>query len=33
MPLVMKEVKGKIDGKLVQSNVKSILEGTAHGTA
>ena len=33
MPLVMKEVKGKIDGKLVQSNVKSILEGPAHGTA
>jgi uncharacterized protein YqeY len=33
MPLVMKEVKGKIDGKLVQSNVKSILEGPANGNA
>jgi uncharacterized protein YqeY len=33
MPLVMKEVKGKIDGKLVHSNVKSILEGSANGTA
>ena len=33
MPLVMKEVKGKIDGKLVQTTVKSILEGPAHGTA
>lgn len=33
MPLVMKEVKGKIDGKLVQLNVKSILEGRGHGTA
>ncbi len=31
MPLVMKEVKGKIDGKLVQSTVKLLLEGPAHG--
>ncbi len=33
MPLVMKEVKGKIDGKLVQSTVKLLLEGPAHGRA
>lgn len=33
MPLVMKEVKGKIDGKLVQSTVKSILEGSPDGAA
>lgn len=31
MPIVMKEVKGKIDGKLVQSTVKTLLEGPAHG--
>ncbi len=31
MPVVMKEVKGKIDGKLVQSTVKTLLEGPAHG--
>jgi uncharacterized protein YqeY len=31
MPLVMKEVRGKIDGKLAQSVVKSILEGPSHG--
>lgn len=31
MPLVMKEVKGKIDGKIVQSTVKTILEGPPHG--
>jgi len=31
MPLVMKEVKGKIDGKLVQSTVKTLLEGPAYG--
>lgn len=31
MPMVMKEVKGKIDGKLVQSTVKTLLERTEHG--
>ncbi len=33
MPLVMKEVKGKIDGKLVQSTVKLLLEESPHGSA
>ena len=33
MPLVMKEVRGKIDGKLVQSSVKTFLEGPPHGAA
>jgi len=32
MPLVMKEARGKIDGKIVQSTVKKILEGPADGT-
>jgi len=31
MPLVMKEAKGKIDGKTVQSTVKKILEGSTNG--
>jgi len=31
MPLVMKEAKGKIDGKTVQSTVKRILEDSADG--
>jgi uncharacterized protein YqeY len=31
MPLVMKEAKGKIDGKTVQSTVKKILEESADG--
>ncbi|HLB00601.1 MAG TPA: GatB/YqeY domain-containing protein, partial [Bacteroidota bacterium] len=31
MPLVMKEAKGRIDGKIVQSTVKKILEGPADG--
>jgi uncharacterized protein YqeY len=33
MPVVMKEVKGKIDGKIVQSTVKTLLEGSPHGDA
>lgn len=32
MPLVMKEAKGKIDGKIVQAMVKHLLEGSVHGT-
>jgi len=31
MPLVMKEARGKVDGKIVQSTVKKFLEGTADG--
>ncbi len=31
MPMVMKEVKGKINGKLVHSTVKTLLEGPPHG--
>jgi hypothetical protein len=31
MPLVMKEARGRIDGKTVQSTVKNILEGSADG--
>lgn len=31
MPLVMKQARGRIDGKTVQSTVKKILEGSTDG--